>query len=327
MFSRLQDPDVIPYDLVVFDECHKLSADREPADMNQLVGQPGMKVSPYLYGYGLVDWAHEAMAKGDIVLFGDPFKWDAQTDAHAAIYAGGGQIWNETTKGVQLTPVNQIGQVLTQDMIDAYNSARGGIWLSSSLVGEWYPYTITAVLHTHLDDQAVTDHTLPPAPIQAPGTPWAPSPYQASIVARSSAGTTYTPLATPIRIVDTRAPYGVGLQSKLVSNFPSTFTVAGAQGIPANATAVTATVVAVNETCAALYLGPVPLANPQMSSPCVNPGDGSSVDLTVALGSDGSLSATYVAAWGQVADLVLDVTGYYAPDQNRSASPGPSGSS
>jgi len=30
MFSRLQDPEVIPYDLVVFDECHKLSADREP---------------------------------------------------------------------------------------------------------------------------------------------------------------------------------------------------------------------------------------------------------------------------------------------------------
>jgi superfamily II DNA or RNA helicase/DNA-binding XRE family transcriptional regulator len=30
MFSRLQEPDVIPYDLVVFDECHKLAADREP---------------------------------------------------------------------------------------------------------------------------------------------------------------------------------------------------------------------------------------------------------------------------------------------------------
>jgi superfamily II DNA or RNA helicase/DNA-binding XRE family transcriptional regulator len=30
MFSRLQEPEVIPYDLVVFDECHKLAADREP---------------------------------------------------------------------------------------------------------------------------------------------------------------------------------------------------------------------------------------------------------------------------------------------------------
>ena len=30
MFARLQEPEVIPYDLVVFDECHKLGADREP---------------------------------------------------------------------------------------------------------------------------------------------------------------------------------------------------------------------------------------------------------------------------------------------------------
>ena len=30
MFSRLQEPDVLPYDLVVFDESHKLAADREP---------------------------------------------------------------------------------------------------------------------------------------------------------------------------------------------------------------------------------------------------------------------------------------------------------
>jgi len=30
MFSRLQEPDVVPYDLVVFDEAHKLAADREP---------------------------------------------------------------------------------------------------------------------------------------------------------------------------------------------------------------------------------------------------------------------------------------------------------
>lgn len=30
MFSRLQEPDVNPYDLVIFDESHKLSADRQP---------------------------------------------------------------------------------------------------------------------------------------------------------------------------------------------------------------------------------------------------------------------------------------------------------
>jgi superfamily II DNA or RNA helicase len=30
MFRRLQEPNVEPYDLVIFDECHKLSADRQP---------------------------------------------------------------------------------------------------------------------------------------------------------------------------------------------------------------------------------------------------------------------------------------------------------
>jgi len=30
MFSRLSEPEVLPYDLVIFDEAHKLSADREP---------------------------------------------------------------------------------------------------------------------------------------------------------------------------------------------------------------------------------------------------------------------------------------------------------
>src|SRR6266487_6273259 len=30
MFSRLQEPEVLPYDLVIFDESHKLAADREP---------------------------------------------------------------------------------------------------------------------------------------------------------------------------------------------------------------------------------------------------------------------------------------------------------
>ena len=29
MFARLKDPETTPYDLVVFDEAHKLSADRE----------------------------------------------------------------------------------------------------------------------------------------------------------------------------------------------------------------------------------------------------------------------------------------------------------
>src|SRR5439155_10578091 len=30
MFARLQEANVVPYDLVIFDEAHKLSADREP---------------------------------------------------------------------------------------------------------------------------------------------------------------------------------------------------------------------------------------------------------------------------------------------------------
>ncbi len=35
--------------------------------------------------------------------------------------------------------------------------------------------------------------------------------------------------------------------------------------------------------------------------------------LTVALGSNGTLSATYMSTGGNKTDLVFDVTGYFAP--------------
>ena len=46
MFSRLQEPEVVPYDLVIFDEAHKLAADREADQQgdefsnNEHAGQP-----------------------------------------------------------------------------------------------------------------------------------------------------------------------------------------------------------------------------------------------------------------------------------------------
>jgi len=125
-------------------------------------------------------------------------------------------------------------------------------------------------------------------------------------------GATYHPM-TPTRVLDTRN--GTGLSGKLVANTPATFAVAGVGGIPANATAVTGNVTVADETAGwAVYLGPVPAANPPTSTVNFLAGQITGNGLTVALGSGGTLSATYISNPGNKTDLVFDVTGYFTPD-------------
>ena len=122
-------------------------------------------------------------------------------------------------------------------------------------------------------------------------------------------GTTYHPI-TPVRAVDTR--YDTGLTMKLSANVPQTFQVAGALGIPGNATAVTGNVTVVNPTYSwAVYLGPVETATPATSTINFNAGDIKANGLTVALSGTGQLSATYMSFDGNTTDLVFDITGYF----------------
>jgi hypothetical protein len=60
-------------------------------------------------------------------------------------------------------------------------------------------------------------------------------------------------------------------------------------------------------------VGPNPDPAPTTSTLNFNTGDVKANGLTVALSTTGTLSATYISIAGNTTDLVLDVTGYFAP--------------
>ena len=124
-----------------------------------------------------------------------------------------------------------------------------------------------------------------------------------------TSGAKFVPIS-PARIFDTRSSSGA-LTGKIKANTPRTFTVGGANGIPANAAGVTGNVTIVNETNGwALYLGPDSTSTPSTSTINFSTGDVKGNGLTVALAS-GKLSVTYMSTAGNTTDAVFDVTGYF----------------
>jgi len=122
---------------------------------------------------------------------------------------------------------------------------------------------------------------------------------------------TYHPV-TPIRMVDTRI--GVGLSGKLAAGVPQSFPVTDTMGLPDQITAVTANVTIVKASAASsVYLGPDAIAHPATATISFNKNDNTAYGSTIAVGEDGTISATYMAGSG-TADLVVDVTGYFTPD-------------
>ena len=70
----------------------------------------------------------------------------------------------------------------------------------------------------------------------------------------------------------------------------------------------------VNETGSwAVFVGPDQIVKPPTSTLNFVKGDVRANGLTVALGTGGTLSATYMSSAGNTTDLVLDVTGYFLP--------------
>lgn len=130
-------------------------------------------------------------------------------------------------------------------------------------------------------------------------------------------GATFHPIE-PARDLDTRA--NNGLSGKIKANVPATFQVAGRNGVPSNAAAVTGNVTAVNSSAPwAVYLGPKPIGKPGSSTVNFTAGAVVANNVTVALGSGGNLSATYMGPAGATTDLVFDVTGYYTADATGSS--------
>jgi len=135
---------------------------------------------------------------------------------------------------------------------------------------------------------------------------WATTIHQVSV---GGAGAKYTPI-TPVRVLDTRKANG--LSGTFVSSTPRTFTVAGRDGIPSDAVAITGNLTVTAQTAAGyVSLGPVSTSNPSSSTLNFPVGDNRANNVTLALAADGSLSAVYKASAGAKTSLILDVTGYF----------------
>ena len=131
------------------------------------------------------------------------------------------------------------------------------------------------------------------------------------------APTTYHAL-TPARILDTRN--AMGSSGPLSSHVARTFAVTGQGGVPANATAVSGNLTVTAQTSAGyVYVGPAPANYPTSSTLNFPAGDDRANNVSVALGTGGTLSVTYVApSSGATAHVIFDVTGYFTPDTSGS---------
>jgi glucose/arabinose dehydrogenase len=128
----------------------------------------------------------------------------------------------------------------------------------------------------------------------------------------SNAGATYRPLA-PVRSLDTR--FGNGLTGTFATAVPRTWQVAGRNGIPAAAVAITGNVTVTGQTSGGwVTVTPNPVAMPATSTLNFPAADTRANGLTVALGAGGTLSAVYHGSSGSSTHLVFDVTGYYLAD-------------
>src|ERR1035437_176682 len=109
-----------------------------------------------------------------------------------------------------------------------------------------------------------------------------------------TSGATYHAL-TPTRILDSRN--GTGLSGAFSSHGARTFGVTGHGGVPTNATAVTGNLTVTSQTSGGyLYVGPNAANNPTSSTLNFPVSDDRANGVTVALGSGGTLSVTYVGA-------------------------------
>ena len=126
-------------------------------------------------------------------------------------------------------------------------------------------------------------------------------------------GGTYVPVE-PVRLLDTRK--GTGLTGHFVSKTPRSFHVAGTGPVPATAIAVTGTLTVTGQTSAGyVTLGPTVAATPAFSTINFPKGDNRANGVTVALATNGTLSAVFVGgSKTSTTELLFDVTGYFLPD-------------
>ena len=135
--------------------------------------------------------------------------------------------------------------------------------------------------------------------------------WSSEITQLQTGGTSYVPIP-PVRVLDTRPAYQIGLSGPFSANVPRTFQVSGGLAIPADAVAVTGNVTIANQTAAGyVSVTPSAVANPPSSTINFPLGDTRANNLTVPLSATGKLAAVYKAPAGKTTHLIVDITGYF----------------
>jgi hypothetical protein len=227
-----------------------------------------------------------------VIVHGGPTPPSAPTAVSALAYNGSAQVRWMAPASDGDSPIT--GYMVTSSPGDKTCAATGTLMceVAGLTNGVAYTFSVTAA--------------------NAYGTGLASGPSNAVTPIRK-ARTTYHAIAPPVRLLDTR--HNNGLSTTLKANTPVRFQIRGRGGIPATATAVAGNLTVTDETDGwAVYLGPIPQANPSTSTVNFVKGDVLTNGVTVALGPGGVLSATYAAPAGATTNLVFDVTGYFTPD-------------
>jgi hypothetical protein len=123
-------------------------------------------------------------------------------------------------------------------------------------------------------------------------------------------GATFTPLAAPIRILDTRP--GTGLAGKFVANAPRTLLVGDDVSVPSTAVAITGNLTVAGPTKAGYAsVTKDPTASPTTSTINFPAGVNRANGVFAPLNAGHQLSIVYKSGGGGRADIILDVTGYF----------------
>jgi len=124
----------------------------------------------------------------------------------------------------------------------------------------------------------------------------------------------YSPL-TPTRVLDTRKPIGVPSAAEVAAGGTVRLKLAGVDGVPLAAGAVTLTATATNATAGGyVTVYPDGGARPKVSSLDLDKGQTVANTVTTEVGSDGYVDL-YNGTGGSI-DLVADLQGFYAADGN-----------
>ena len=115
---------------------------------------------------------------------------------------------------------------------------------------------------------------------------------------------------TPKRILDTRPGIGIGLTGAFAANQPRTLSIAGANGIPADAIAITGNLTVVGQGSAGyISITKTSQVNPSTSNLNFPVGDNRANGVTIPLNATGDIWTVYKGSGS--AHILLDVTGYF----------------